>query len=90
MTQDTTTALQRRIGVTGIAAMGRNLARNIAPRGFTVAVHNRTAAEPTRSPRRTRTRARSSVAERWRTSPRSSRGRAGSSSWSRPARPPMP
>ncbi|MEU3597755.1 NADP-dependent phosphogluconate dehydrogenase [Streptomyces sp. NPDC006798] len=33
-----------RIGVTGLAVMGRNLARNFARNGFTVAVHNRTAA----------------------------------------------
>ncbi|WP_067813291.1 NADP-dependent phosphogluconate dehydrogenase [Actinomadura kijaniata] len=32
------------IGVTGLATMGRNLARNFARRGHTVAVHNRTAA----------------------------------------------
>ncbi|PKQ18046.1 MAG: phosphogluconate dehydrogenase (NADP(+)-dependent, decarboxylating), partial [Actinobacteria bacterium HGW-Actinobacteria-8] len=31
------------IGVTGLAVMGRNLARNFARNGFTVAVHNRTA-----------------------------------------------
>jgi len=30
------------IGVTGLAVMGQNLARNIARRGFPVAVHNRT------------------------------------------------
>ncbi|WP_263252403.1 NADP-dependent phosphogluconate dehydrogenase [Saccharopolyspora rosea] len=30
------------IGVTGLAVMGRNLARNFARRGHTVAVHNRT------------------------------------------------
>ncbi|MFC6018251.1 NADP-dependent phosphogluconate dehydrogenase [Plantactinospora solaniradicis] len=35
------------IGVTGLAVMGRNLARNLARHGFTVAVHNR-------SPERTR------------------------------------
>ncbi|WP_229747610.1 NAD(P)-binding domain-containing protein, partial [Cellulomonas gelida] len=29
------------IGVTGLAVMGRNLARNFARNGFTVAVHNR-------------------------------------------------
>ncbi len=29
------------IGVTGLAVMGRNLARNLARNGFTVAVHNR-------------------------------------------------
>ncbi|MCI3934384.1 NADP-dependent phosphogluconate dehydrogenase [Streptomyces sp. AN091965] len=33
------------IGVTGLAVMGRNLARNFARNGFTVAVHNRTAAK---------------------------------------------
>jgi 6-phosphogluconate dehydrogenase len=32
------------IGVTGLATMGRNLARNLARHGFTVAVHNRTGA----------------------------------------------
>ncbi|MET8636571.1 NADP-dependent phosphogluconate dehydrogenase [Streptomyces sp. NPDC004096] len=34
------------IGVTGLAVMGRNLARNFARNGYTVAVHNRT---PTRT-----------------------------------------
>src|SRR5450756_2625895 len=29
------------IGVTGLAVMGRNLARNFARHGYTVAVHNR-------------------------------------------------
>ncbi|MFJ7904758.1 NADP-dependent phosphogluconate dehydrogenase [Streptomyces sp. NPDC096198] len=33
-----------KIGVTGLAVMGRNLARNFARNGYTVAVHNRTAA----------------------------------------------
>ncbi len=33
------------IGVTGLAVMGRNLARNIARHGHTVAVHNRTTAK---------------------------------------------
>ncbi|WP_435642553.1 NADP-dependent phosphogluconate dehydrogenase [Streptomyces sp. H49] len=32
------------IGVTGLAVMGRNLARNFARNGYTVAVHNRTVA----------------------------------------------
>ncbi|MEE2053731.1 NADP-dependent phosphogluconate dehydrogenase, partial [Nocardiopsis tropica] len=32
------------IGVTGLAVMGRNLARNLARNGFTVAVHNRSEA----------------------------------------------
>ncbi|WP_445269754.1 NADP-dependent phosphogluconate dehydrogenase [Streptomyces sp. DSM 41634] len=35
------------IGVTGLAVMGSNLARNFARNGFTVAVHNRTAAKTT-------------------------------------------
>lgn len=34
---------QAQIGVTGLAVMGRNLARNFARNGFTVAVHNRSA-----------------------------------------------
>ena len=29
------------VGVTGLAVMGRNLARNFARNGYTVAVHNR-------------------------------------------------
>ncbi|WP_121716406.1 NADP-dependent phosphogluconate dehydrogenase [Streptomyces sp. E5N91] len=32
------------VGVTGLGVMGRNLARNFARNGYTVAVHNRTAA----------------------------------------------
>jgi 6-phosphogluconate dehydrogenase len=35
---------EAQIGVTGLAVMGANLARNIARRGVSVAVHNRTAA----------------------------------------------
>ena len=35
---------QSRIGVTGLAVMGANLARNIARHGVPVAVHNRTTA----------------------------------------------
>ncbi|WP_406286383.1 NADP-dependent phosphogluconate dehydrogenase [Embleya sp. NBC_00896] len=38
-------AERARIGVTGLAVMGRNLARNFARHGHTVAVHNRTAAK---------------------------------------------
>jgi 6-phosphogluconate dehydrogenase len=38
---------QSRIGVTGLAVMGANLARNIARRGVPVAVHNRTSARTT-------------------------------------------
>lgn len=33
------------IGVTGLAVMGRNLARNFARHGYTVAVHNRSYAK---------------------------------------------
>ena len=33
------------IGVTGLAVMGRNLARNFASHGYRVAVHNRTYAK---------------------------------------------
>jgi 6-phosphogluconate dehydrogenase len=47
----TTTQAQRgqaQIGVTGLAVMGRNLARNLARHGYTVALHNRSA-ERTRS-----------------------------------------
>jgi 6-phosphogluconate dehydrogenase len=45
MSEHTTATAQ--IGVTGLAVMGRNLARNLARNGFRVAVHNR-------SPERTR------------------------------------
>jgi 6-phosphogluconate dehydrogenase len=38
---------QSRIGVTGLAVMGANLARNIARRGTPTAVHNRTTAKMT-------------------------------------------
>ncbi|WP_433506558.1 NADP-dependent phosphogluconate dehydrogenase [Pseudonocardia halophobica] len=38
-------AEKSRIGVTGLAVMGANLARNIASRGVAVAVHNRTTAK---------------------------------------------
>ncbi|MBC3190645.1 NADP-dependent phosphogluconate dehydrogenase [Pseudonocardia sp. C8] len=40
-------AEKSRIGVTGLAVMGANLARNMARRGFGVAVHNRTTAKTT-------------------------------------------
>ena len=33
------------IGVTGLAVMGRNLARNFARNGYTVAIHNRSYAK---------------------------------------------
>jgi 6-phosphogluconate dehydrogenase len=36
------TTAQAQIGVTGLAVMGRNLARNLARHGHTVALHNRT------------------------------------------------
>ncbi len=35
-------ASARHVGLTGLATMGQNLARNIARRGFPIAVHNRT------------------------------------------------
>src|SRR6202451_3773264 len=38
---------QAQIGVTGLGVMGRNLARNFARHGFTVALHNRTASRVT-------------------------------------------
>ncbi|GAA0643993.1 NADP-dependent phosphogluconate dehydrogenase [Kutzneria viridogrisea] len=39
------TEQKARIGVTGLAVMGSNLARNLARHGFRVAVHNRSAAK---------------------------------------------
>ncbi|WP_329501124.1 NADP-dependent phosphogluconate dehydrogenase [Kitasatospora herbaricolor] len=38
---------QAQVGVTGLAVMGRNLARNLARHGYRVAVHNRTSARTT-------------------------------------------
>ena len=32
-------------GLTGLAVMGQNLARNVAHKGFPIAVHNRTTAK---------------------------------------------
>ena len=78
------------IGVTGLAVMGRNLARNLARHGYTVAVHNRSVGahptawcaeygdEGTFVPARVDGRLRR---RRW-------SGPARSSSWSRPAPPP--
>lgn len=40
-------AEQAVVGVTGLAVMGRNLARNLARNGFPVAVHNRTSSRTT-------------------------------------------
>ena len=42
--QNGTKGVQAQIGVTGLAVMGRNLARNLARHGFVVALHNRTSA----------------------------------------------
>jgi 6-phosphogluconate dehydrogenase len=41
---DTQTTARAEIGVTGLAVMGSNLARNFASKGFVTAVHNRTQA----------------------------------------------
>ena len=38
---------QSQIGLTGLAVMGANLARNIARHGYSIAVHNRTASKTT-------------------------------------------
>jgi 6-phosphogluconate dehydrogenase len=38
---------QAQVGVTGLGVMGRNLARNFARHGYTVALHNRTASRVT-------------------------------------------
>src|SRR3954468_12078238 len=37
--------MSAQIGVTGLAVMGANLARNFARNGYTVALHNRSAAK---------------------------------------------
>lgn len=43
--QPTTAAGTAQIGVTGLAVMGSNIARNFARHGYTVALHNRSAAK---------------------------------------------
>ncbi|WP_218052170.1 NADP-dependent phosphogluconate dehydrogenase, partial [Cellulomonas algicola] len=45
MAANTTASGTAEIGVTGLAVMGRNLARNFARNGFTVAIHNRSYAK---------------------------------------------
>jgi 6-phosphogluconate dehydrogenase len=45
--EPTTTTPRATIGLTGLAVMGRNLARNIARHGHTIAVHNRTTSRMT-------------------------------------------
>ncbi|GAA0495664.1 NADP-dependent phosphogluconate dehydrogenase [Streptomyces sp. NPDC046215] len=47
MPSTSSTQATAQIGVTGLAVMGSNLARNFARHGHTVAVHNRTAARTT-------------------------------------------
>ena len=49
---------QSQIGLTGLAVMGANLARNIARHGYSIAVHNRTASKTTRVRRGVRPRGR--------------------------------
>ena len=77
----------RHTGVIGLAVMGENLALNIERNGFPIAVYNRT---DTRTKEFMAERAagqeRPGRASRSRSSSRPSSGRAGSSSWSRPAR----
>src|SRR5579875_2534038 len=43
--QERKMAEQSRFGLTGLAVMGQNLARNVAHHGFPIAVHNRTTAK---------------------------------------------
>lgn len=44
-TADLAAPARAQIGVTGLAVMGRNLARNLARHGYTVAIHNRSYAK---------------------------------------------
>ena len=70
-----------RIGVTGLAVMGANLARNIARHGVPVAVHNRTTARTKEFMEAYASEGTFTAPSRPPTSwPRSS-GRAGSSCW---------
>ncbi|WP_037225466.1 NAD(P)-binding domain-containing protein, partial [Rhodococcus sp. R1101] len=45
MTVERTETPQAQIGVTGLAVMGSNIARNFARHGYTVALHNRSIAK---------------------------------------------
>ncbi len=45
MTIDNTEGARAQIGVTGLAVMGSNIARNLARHGHTVALHNRSVAK---------------------------------------------
>ena len=76
------------IGLIGLGVMGANLSLNMAEKGYTVAVYNRTdRARPTpSSPMPATSRRGSSPARRSPSLPPPSRRRARSSSWSRPAR----
>ena len=65
------------IGVTGLAVMGRNLARNFARHGHRVAVHNRSYAKTESLVADHGTRARSCRRSRWLTSSRRSSDPAG-------------
>ena len=73
------------IGVTGLAVMGRNLARNFARHGHTVALHNRTDARTSALVDEFGHEGTFVPSTRPRTSSRRWSGRAGWSSWSRPA-----
>src|SRR4029078_10818008 len=44
--QSSATTGTAQIGVTGLAVMGSNIARNFAHHGYTVALHNRSIASP--------------------------------------------
>ena len=54
MTSPRTTVPTAEIGVTGLAVMGSNLARNLARNGFVTAVHNRSYAKTKALDRRAR------------------------------------
>ena len=73
------------IGVTGLAVMGANLARNLARNGFTVALHNRSVEKTDALLEKHGTTATSSVPKRSRNSSIPWKSPAASSSWSRPA-----
>ncbi len=75
------------IGVTGLAVMGANLARNLARNGFTVALHNRSVEKTDALLEKHARTATSSARKPCRNSSTPSKSPAASSSWSRQALP---
>ena len=81
---------QAQIGVTGLGVMGRNLARNFARHGYTVALHNRTASRVTDTVDQFGHEGTFVPAPDPASSYKPCKGQGACSSWSTQARPPTP